>query len=170
MPFRLFLLALSLLASAASAQEGAAPAAPPAQTPAEKAAPAAVLLDPATLLSVGVPRSKQERDDMETQAAVLQEESRLRKEQAETTLAESKTVCWKKFLVSACLDDTKVSYRKDVSIAKRQDREAQALTRNVRKYDAAESLRLREEENARKDAANAKKAEQHRAKRAEEQK
>lgn len=106
---------------------------------------------------------------MEKQSTLLQEESKLRKEQAETTLADSKTICWKKFLVSACLDEAKVSYRKDISIAKRQDREAQTMARNVRKYDAAEHLRLREEENARKDAANAKKAEQHRAKRAEEQ-
>ena len=106
---------------------------------------------------------------MEQRATLLQEESRLRKEQAEKALADSKPGCWKKFLVSSCLDDARVAYRKEISIANRQDRESQTLSRNVKKYDAAEHLRLRDEENARKDAANAQKAEKNRAKRAAEE-
>lgn len=168
MPFRFFLLSLSLISAVAAAQEAVAPeSAAPATTPATSTT---IPLDPAALLSVGVPRSKEERDEMEQRATLLQEESRLRKEQAEKALADSKPGCWKKFLVSSCLDDARVAYRKEISISKRQDRESQTLSRNVKKYDAAEHLRLRDEENARKDAANAQKAEKNRAKRAAEEK
>jgi len=172
-PFRFFLLSLYLISAAAAAQEAApeaaAPASKPAATAPAAATPATVPLDPAALLSVGVPRSKEERDDMEQRAKLLQEESRLRKEQAEKALADSKPACWQKFLVSSCLDDARVAYRKEISIAKRQDRESQTLSRNVKKYDAAEHIRLRDEENARKDAANAQKAEKNRAKAAKKQ-
>lgn len=180
MPFRFFLLSLSLVTAAASAQEAPVPAAAPAATPAteapaaaapaepappgDKPAPEAVPFDAATLLSIGVPRSKAERDEMAERAALLKEESRQRKEAAEKTLSDASPVCWKKFLVSACLDDARVAYRKDVSIARRQERQSQSLERNVRKYDAAEHARLRDEENARKDAANARKAAEYRAK------
>lgn len=179
MSFRIFLLAagLSLAAATASAQEGSSPeSAVPGSTPdkaadkaADKPAPAELApLDPAALLSIGIPRSKEERDEMEQRSELLREESRLRKERAESELKESETSCWKKFLVSACLDDARVAYRKDVSMSKRQEREAQTLARNVRKYDALEKARIRDEENARKDAANAIKAEKYRAKRAAE--
>lgn len=181
MPFRFFLLSLCLVTAVAQAQEPPAPAAPPAAAPTpaaaedavptvaapvsgEKAAAEVVPFDASTLLSVGVPRSKAERDEMAERATLLKEESRLRKEEAEKNLAEASPVCWKKFLVSACLDDARVAYRKDVSIAKRQERQSQSLERNVRKFDAAEHARQRDEDNARKDAENARKAAEHRAK------
>ena len=179
-PFRFFLLGLSLVAVAASAQEAPATAAPPAATPtaeapataapaepaptADKPAPAAVPIDAAALLSVGLPHSKAERDEMAERAALLKKEALLRKEAAEKALTDATPICWKKFLVSACLDDARVAYRKDVSIAKRQERQSQTLERNVRKYDAAEHVRLRDEENARKDVENARKAAEYRAK------
>lgn len=179
MPFRFFLLSLCLVTAVAQAQEPAASAAPsaaasaPAAAEDNSAAPAAatkaeaelVPFDASALLSVGVPRSKAERDEMAERAAVLKEESRLRRETAEKVLADASPVCWKKFLVSACLDDARVAYRKDVSIAKRQERQSQSLERNVRKYDAAEHARLRDEDNARKDAENARKAAEYRAER-----
>lgn len=171
-PFRFFLLSLCLVAAAAKAQERAAPE--PAETPSAtspaadaaeppKAEPKTVPLDASALLTIGVPRSQAERDDMAERAATLKEESRLRKEEAEKALANATPVCWKKFLVSSCLDDAKVAYRKEISIAKRQDRESQTLDRNVRKYDAAEHVRLRDEENARRDEQNAKRAAEFRA-------
>lgn len=182
MPFRFFLLSLCLATAVAQAQEPLAPATPPAEAPptaaaedgtAATAAPAsaakteaeAVPFDASTLLSVGVPRSKAERDEMAERSALLKEESRLRREAAEKALAEASPVCWKKFLVSACLDDARVAYRKDVSIAKRQERQSQSLERNVRKFDAAEHARQRDEDNARKDAENARKAAEYRAER-----
>lgn len=179
MPFRFFLLSLCLAAAAAQAQETAptetSPA--PAATDAAPAAPAtdkpqaaAVPLDASTLLSLGLPHSQAERDDMAERAATLKEESRLRREAADKALADAKTVCWKKFLVSACLDDARVAYRKETSLAKRQERDAQSLERNVRKYDAAEHIRLRDEENARREAENAKKAADYRAKQAGKEK
>lgn len=175
MPFRFFLLSLCFVTAVAQAQEPPAPAAPPAEAAttapqdnapadADKPAAEAVPFDASALLSVGVPRSKAERDEMAERAALLKEESRLRKEEAEKALAEASPVCWKKFLVSACLDDARVAYRKDVSIARRQERQSQSLERNVRKYDAAERVRQRDEENARKDEENARKAAEYRAK------
>lgn len=170
MPFRFFLLSLCLVCASASAQEAAAPAAPeappvPPAAAADPAGAATVPLDAAAVLSsIGVPRSKAERDEMEALAATLKEESALRREAADKAQAEAKTECWKKFLVSACLDDARVAYRKETSIAKRQERQSQSLERNVRKYDAAEHIRLRDEENARKDAENARKAAEFRAK------
>ena len=171
MPFRFFLLSLCLLAAAAEAQESTAPSAPatasssttPETAPAA-AIPAQVPLDAATLLSVGIPHSKDERDEIAERAVALKEESRLRKEEAEKTLSAAKTTCWKKFLVSSCLDDARVLYRKDITIAKRQEREAQTLERNVRKYDAAEHARQRDDENAKREADNARKAANFRAK------
>lgn len=173
MAFRFFLLSLCLVATGASAQDVPASAAPPAPAPAatpapetpvaEESAPAVVPLDAAALVSVGVPRSLAERDEMAERAATLKEEARLRRAAAEKALADASPVCWKKFLVSACLDDARVAYRKDVSIAKRQERQSQSLERNVRKYDAAEHVRLRDEDNARKDAENARKAAEYRA-------
>jgi len=171
--FRFFLLSLCLMAAAAKAQENTAPetppaaATPPASAPAtatpDKAAPTVVPLDAAALLTLGLPRSKAERDEMAERAVTLKEESRLRKEQAEKTLTDAKPTCWKKFLVSSCLDDARVAYRKDLSIAKRQERESQTLERNVRKYDAAEHVRLRDEENAKRDETNARKAADYRS-------
>ena len=105
---------------------------------------------------------------MTARAATLKTESRLRRESADKAHEAAKTDCWKKFLVSDCLDDARTSHRKEVSLAKRQDREAQTLERNVRKYDALERARIRDEENAKREAENAKKAEKFRAKRATE--
>lgn len=180
MPFRFFLLSLWLASAVAQAQESPAPAKQPAEAPAAaapeenaaataepaatKAATEAVPFDASTLLSIGVPRNKAERDEMAERATLLKEESRLRKEAAEKTLADASPVCWKKFLVSACLDDARVAYRKDVSIARRQERQSQSLQRNVRKFDAAEHARQRDEDNARKEAENARKAAEYRAK------
>lgn len=171
-PLRFFLLSLCLVAAAAKAQESVAPEAtetPAATSPvaegasSPKAEAKVVPLEASDLLSIGVPRSQAERDDMAARAATLKEEARLRKEAAEKTLADASPVCWKKFLVSSCLDDAKVAYRKENSIAKRQERESQTLERNVRKYDAAEHARQRNEENARRDEQNAKKAAEYRA-------
>lgn len=167
MPFRFFLLSLCLVCASASAQEAPAPEAPPAPAApvVDTAAPTAVPLDPAAaLLAIGVPRSKAERDEMAERAAALKEEAELRRTTAEKALADANPLCWKKFLVSACLDDARVAYRKEISIVKRQERQSKSLERNVRKYDAAEHARLRDEENARKDAENARKAAEYRAK------
>ena len=170
MLYRIFLLIPALFIPAVHAQEAAAPEAPPIETPA--AAPAQVPpatqvpLDPAKLLSVGAPRSLAERDEMSARAATLLAESKERKDEAEKAHESAKVECWKKFLVSSCLEDARVAYRKDMTLSRRQEREAQTLQRNVRKYDALERARIRDEENARKEAANAKKAEQYRAKRA----
>ena len=168
MSFRIFLLGLSLATAAVQAQETAAPETTPESTPAPAAAADAtrVPLDPAAIRSVGTPRSQAERDEMAARAAQLQTESALRKEEAEKAHEAAKTGCWKKFLVSACLEDARTTYRKERSMAKRQEREAQTLERNVRKYDALERARVRDEENAQREAENAKKAEKFRAKRA----
>lgn len=177
MPFRFFLLSLCLVTVAVEAQETAPTDAPTTSPSGMVVAPeqpqsqsASVPLDAAALLSIGVPHSQAERDDMAERAATLKEEARLRREEADKTLSDAKTVCWKKFLVSACLDDARVTYRKETSIAKRQERDAQSLERNVRKYDAAEHIRLRDEENARREAENERKAAAYRAKQQEKEK
>ena len=173
MLFRIFLLVPALMASAVQAQEATAPEPAPVEAaPAAPAAPAAtqVPLDPAALLSVGAPRSKTERDEMTARAATLHAESKLRRETADQVHEAAKTGCWKKFLVSDCLEDARITHRKEVSLAKRQEREAQTLERNVRKYDALERARIRDEENAKREAENAKKAAKHRAKHASDAK
>jgi hypothetical protein len=179
--FRIFLLSLCLLspslhAQEASAQEAAtdseaAVEAPPSATsPAKPPSEATrVPLDPAALLAVGAPRSKAERDEMVARSVTLRAESKQRREAAEKTHEAAKVSCWKKFLVSSCLEDARLAYRKDLSLSKRQEREAQGLDRNVHKYDVLERVRLRDEENAKREAENAKKADKHRAKRALEE-
>jgi hypothetical protein len=166
--FRIFLLGLCLAVPAVQAQETVAPetAAEAVPAPAAETGATRVPLDPAAIRSVGTPRSKEERDDMAARAAQLQSESTLRKEEANKVHEAAKTGCWKKFLVSACLEDARTAHRKELSMAKRQEREAQTLERNVRKYDALERARVRDEENAQREAENAKKAEKFRAKRA----
>jgi hypothetical protein len=148
--FRIFLLGLCLAVPAVQAQETVAPetAAEAVPAPAAETGATRVPLDPAAIRSVGTPRSKEERDDMAARAAQLQSESTLRKEEANKVHEAAKTGCWKKFLVSACLEDARTAHRKELSMAKRQEREAQTLERNVRKYDALERARVRDEENA----------------------
>jgi hypothetical protein len=171
--FRIFLLIPALMAGVAQAQEAAAPESVPVPVPAETTpAPAAtqVPLNPAALLSIGAPRSKEERDEMAARATTLHAEAKRRREVADPAHEVAQAECWKKFLVSACLDEARTAHRKEISLAKRQEREAQTLERNVRKYDALERARIRDEENAKREAENAKKAEKHRAKRAAEDK
>lgn len=170
MLFRIFLLIPALVAAVAQAQEAPAPEPAPAEAaPAAAAAPTKVPLDPAALLAVGAPRSKAERDEMAARAATLQEEAKQRREEADKLHEAAQGECWKKFLVSACLEDARIAHRKELSMSKRQEREAQTLERNVRKYDALERARIRDEENAKREAENAKKAEKFRAKRAAEE-
>jgi hypothetical protein len=167
--FRIFLLSLCLFVPALHAQEVA-----PAATPEESAttAPTAAVvpekrpLSAEDISSIHMPDNAAERDEMADRSVLLTTESEQRKERAELELEAAKTACWKKFLVSACLDDARVVYRKEISLAKRQEREAKTLERNVRKYDAAEKNRQREEETARRDADYEKKAEEYRAKQA----
>ncbi|HWU84757.1 MAG TPA: hypothetical protein VN028_05435, partial [Rhodocyclaceae bacterium] len=109
-----------------------------------------------------------ERDAMVERASQLRVAAKTRRDAAEQTQAAAQTACWKKFLVSDCLADARVAYRKELSQARHEERQAKTLERNVRKYDAAEHIRQRDEENARRDAENAKKAEEYRAKRAAE--
>ena len=106
---------------------------------------------------------------MAARAATLQEEAKQRREEADKLHEAAQGECWKKFLVSACLEDARIAHRKELSMSKRQEREAQTLERNVRKYDALERARIRDEENAKREAENAKKAEKFRAKRAAEE-
>jgi hypothetical protein len=169
--FRIFLLSLVFLASAAGAQENspAEPVSPTATPAAPSEGATQIPLDPAALLAIGVPRGREERDEMAARALTLHTEADQRKQEAEKAHADAKVGCWKKFLVSSCLDDARVAYRKEITLSKRQEREAQTLERNVRKFDAAEHARLRDEENARRDAENEKKAEKVRAKRAAEE-
>ena len=170
MLFRIFLLIPALVAAVAQAQEAPAPEPAPAEAaPAAAAAPTKVPLDPAALLAVGAPHSKAERDEMAARAATLQEEAKQRREEADKLHEAAQGECWKKFLVSACLEDARIAHRKELSMSKRQEREAQTLERNVRKYDALERARIRDEENAKREAENAKKAEKFRAKRAAEE-
>lgn len=166
MLFRIFLLLPALMASLAQAQEVATPESAPAETAPVAATPAAtkVPLDPAALLAIGAPRSVAERDEMTARATTLHAEAKARKETAEQAHATAQTECWKKFLVSACLDDARTAQRKEISLSKRQEREAQTLERNVRKYDALERARIRDAENAKREAENEKKAAKHRAK------
>lgn len=170
MSFRIFLLVsgLALFAAGIQAQE-TAPAtsgtnASGANQATQEQADPLRPLTPEDILTVGVPKTLDERNAMAQQAQDLRADSQQRKEDAEKAHTAAKTACWKKFLVSACLDDARVAYRQSIQAAKKQDRKAQALERNVRKYDAAEHIRQRDEENAQREADNARKAADYRAK------
>ncbi|HTH93995.1 MAG TPA: hypothetical protein VL550_02085 [Rhodocyclaceae bacterium] len=171
MSFRIFLLVSGLALSAALVQaQETAPAMTTGPTAADSVAQAKDdplrPLTPEDILTVGVPKTLDERNAMAQQAQDLRADSQQRKEDAEKVHTAAKTACWKKFLVSACLDDARVAYRQTIQAAKKQDRKAQALERNVRKYDAAEHIKQRDEENAQRDADNARKAADYRAKQA----
>lgn len=177
MSFRIFLLALSLCSATLHAQETSSEAgsagantnaAPPAAATSAPDTAQRVPLDPADLLKVNAPHDAAERDTMLEHASQLRAAAKTRRDAAEQAQAAAQTACWKKFLVSDCLADARVVYRKELSQARHEERQAKTLERNVRKYDAAEHIRQRDEENARRDAENAKKAEEYRAKRAAE--
>lgn len=169
--------------TAADAQPATTSATPPTENPAVDetgAAPAAsgapaadstaerVPLSPEDLLKVNAPRDAEEREEMLQRAEQLRASAAERRQAAEEVHNAAQTTCWKKFLVSSCLEDARTAYRKEISQAKHDERQAQTLQRNVRRYDAAEHIRQRDAENAKREADNARKAADYRVKRAEE--
>lgn len=102
---------------------------------------------------VVVPVSAEEKEQMLARAAQLNIDADKLRGEATQRHEAAKAECWKKLLVSSCLEDVRQIFRKDDARASKMQREARLLERNVKRYDAAEHAAQREAENARKDAA-----------------
>lgn len=113
-----------------------------------------------------LPANQAERDEMAARSQALDAEAKQRDAEAARVYEAAKTECWKKFLVSDCLEEARQAYRKENNLSKRQAREASGLDRQVRKYDAAQRAATREAENAKRDAEMEAKAEAYRKKQA----
>lgn len=154
---RIFVLSFCLLGFSALAAEPETAAAPaPAPTPVTFSEPAIIL-------------SPEQRAEYVARAEQLTKEAEQRRADNDKRYAEAKIECWKKFLVSACLEDARQVHRKEIIAIQKVEREARALDREVRRHDAAEHAALREAENARKDAENEAKAAKYRAEREAEE-
>lgn len=126
-------------------------------------------LVPVNISEPAIILSPEQRTDYVTRADQLTKEAEQRRAEADRVYAEAKLSCWKKFLVSACLEESRQAYRKEIIAIQKVEREARALEREVRRHDAAEHAALREAENARKDAENEAKAAKYRAEREAEE-
>lgn len=157
--FRIFLSALCLSVSAVHASE----AQPDAAGDGTVKAPVTETHAPR------MPANAEERDQMAARAKALDAESEQRQAEANRIHEAAKTECWKKFLVSSCLDEARLIFRKESAQASRLEREARSLDKQVRKYDAAQRKAERDADNARRDAEMEAKAEKYRAKQAAEE-
>lgn len=166
LPLGVCLVFASLSAAHAQVTETVAPQAAPAE--AAPAAPTANSNAAAAIDNVmtRLPANQEERDQMAARSQALDAEAKQRDAEAARVYEAAKTECWKKFLVSDCLEEARQAYRKENNLSKRQAREASGLDRQVRKYDAAQRAATREAENAKRDAEMEAKAEAYRKKQA----
>jgi hypothetical protein len=79
-----------------------------------------------------------EKPALQEKARRLREDAEAIRHAAEAQLAVAKQACWKKFLVSACLDDAAQASRSEKSRAHAKDKEAREIEREIRKREFAE--------------------------------
>lgn len=145
---RIFIFTLALAAPSLQAQEDAAATAAASTSAAQ---PAAVAEPP-------LARSQTERNEMAARAIALKKEANAMQLAAQEQHKAAETGCWKKFLVSSCLEDARIVLRNEERRARQLEREARLLDRNVKRWDTTARVSEREAANAKKDAEIAEKA------------
>jgi hypothetical protein len=92
----------------------------------------------------------------------LRDEATAIRSAADQRHAEAQISCWKKVLVSACLDDAARARRADTDRARGLEREAREIEQRVKKQELAERDARRKEEAPAREAAAAAQAERNR--------
>ncbi|MDR1999941.1 MAG: hypothetical protein LBP94_00190 [Zoogloeaceae bacterium] len=90
-------------------------------------------------------------DTLKAQAASLREEARDIRAAAEIEHANAQNACWKKFLVSSCLEDAGQAYRDEKLKASRLESRAHAIDRELKRREIAEKDAKRAAEDAARD-------------------
>lgn len=99
-----------------------------------------------------MPVNAEERTAMQAQVEQMKQDAEQRRLVANQTHEAAKLECWKKFLVSSCLEEARQVFRKEESQIRQIERDTRLIERNLKRYDAAARTAAREAENARKDA------------------
>ncbi|HTJ97174.1 MAG TPA: hypothetical protein VL381_06870 [Rhodocyclaceae bacterium] len=150
---RIFLLSFCIACASAFAAEP------------ETAAPEAKAATSATSSSEIAPiQTAEARSQYAERVTALNTEVAQRRATAERIYSDAKIECWKKFLVSSCLEDARQVNRREIIEIQKLERESRGLEREVKRYDAAQHAAQLAAENARKDAENEAKAAEYRAK------
>lgn len=80
------------------------------------------------------------------QVREMREQARQMRDAAQQTHAAAQQACWKKFLVSACLEDAKMAMREKEREAKALEIEAGHIERRIRLHEQEEKTARRDEE------------------------
>jgi colicin import membrane protein len=119
-----------------------------------------------TLMSVvqaEEPLSDDEKNRLLDQARGLKEQANAMHEAARNRYKEEEAACWKKYLVSSCIDDAKQQHRQESRKANELEHQAREIERDVRKRDFAQREAKRIEDAPRKEAEAAAKAAKNKA-------
>jgi outer membrane murein-binding lipoprotein Lpp len=81
-----------------------------------------------------------------TQVRELREQARQLRDAAQQTHAAAQQACWKKFLVSACLEEARMALREKEREAKALEIEAGRIERRIRMHEREEKTVRREQE------------------------
>lgn len=93
---------------------------------------------PAALAQVDShPLAEAERREKLERAAQLQAEAARLESEADAKLKATNAACYKKFLISSCLEDAKRTHTQEVRVAKRMELEGTELERDVKRRDLA---------------------------------
>jgi hypothetical protein len=98
------------------------------------------------------PLSDEEKHRLLDQARGLKEQAGAIQEAARNRFKEQEAACWKKFLVSDCIDDAKLAHKEEARKANELERQAREIERDVRKREFAMREARRIEEAPRKEA------------------
>ena len=105
-----------------------------------------------TPAAANIPKNDTERASAYTLSQTMRQDAERLKSNAQTTYDAAQKGCWERFFVSDCLDEARLTYRADQSRARKMEREAKLIERNIKRYDAAQHEAQRNAENAKKDA------------------
>ncbi|MRR50311.1 MAG: hypothetical protein EG825_05265 [Rhodocyclaceae bacterium] len=98
------------------------------------------------------PLGDEEKHRLLDQARSLKEQAAAIQDAARNRYKEQEAACWKKFLVSDCLDDAKIAHKEEARKANELERQAREIERDVRKREFAMREARRIEDAPRKEA------------------
>jgi hypothetical protein len=92
------------------------------------------------------PAPAEDWERLATQAREMRDQARQIHEAAQQTYAAAQQICWKKFLVSACLEEAKMAMRDKEREAKTLEIEAGRIERRIRLHEQQEKAARRDED------------------------
>jgi hypothetical protein len=103
-----------------------------------------------------------EREQIDTKAHALRQQAESMRHEADKQQKIEHDACWKKFLVNSCMDDAKQRRTERIIEARKVEQEARDLERGLRQREAEIRAARWAEEQPRKDAEAAARAERNR--------